>query len=112
MRRRVVSAGRLLLVGAQRRPQTTPKTSLPSPVAGVPLCGDDPAALEQVGTLVRDLGCEPVAAGGVRRARLLEATAALVIGVWLSGGDVRAMFPPLAAAFRSVRPRRLRANVA
>ncbi|MEU4295400.1 hypothetical protein AB0E63_44880 [Kribbella sp. NPDC026596] len=70
----------------------------------MPLCGDDPAALEQVGTLVRDLGCEPVAAGGVRRARLLEATAALVIGVWLSGGDVRAMFPPLEAAFRLVRP--------
>jgi predicted dinucleotide-binding enzyme len=71
---------------------------------GVPLCGDDPAAIEQVGALVRDLGCEPVFAGGLPRARLLEATAAFAIGVWASGGDVRAVFPPMAAAFGEVRP--------
>lgn len=65
---------------------------------GVPLCGDDRAALERVAGLVRDLGCEPVPAGGLARARLLEATAALAIGTWVRGGDVRALFPPLSAA--------------
>jgi predicted dinucleotide-binding enzyme len=80
---------------------------------GVPICGDDPVALEQVGVLVRDVGCEPVVAGRLARARLLEATAALAIGVWVSGGDVRGLFPPLEAAFGSAslgnevgRPRR------
>ncbi len=71
---------------------------------GVPLCGDHPAAVELVGGLVRDLGCEPVFAGGLPRARLLEATAAFAIGVWASGGDVRGLFPPMAAAFGEVRP--------
>jgi len=71
---------------------------------GVPLCGDDPAAVEQVGVLVRALGCEPVFAGGLPRARLLEATAAFAIGVWAAGGDVRALFPPVEAAFGAVRP--------
>ncbi|MFI6826298.1 NADPH-dependent F420 reductase [Kribbella sp. NPDC050241] len=70
----------------------------------VPLCGDDPTALAQVGRLVRALGCEPVQAGGVVRAKLLEATAALAIGIWVTGGDARAMFPPLEAAFGSVHP--------
>jgi len=70
----------------------------------VPLCGDDPTALAQVSQLVRALGCEPVQAGGLARAKLLEATAALAIGIWVTGGDVRAMFPPLEAAFGSVHP--------
>jgi predicted dinucleotide-binding enzyme len=69
---------------------------------GVPLCGD--GDLEQVGELVRDLGCVPVFAGGLARAKLLEATAALAIGIWVAGGDVREMFPPLEAAFGTVRP--------
>jgi predicted dinucleotide-binding enzyme len=69
---------------------------------GVPICGDD--GVEVVAKLVRDLGCVPVAAGGLVRARLLEATAALAIGIWVSGGDVREMFPPLAAAFGAVPP--------
>jgi 8-hydroxy-5-deazaflavin:NADPH oxidoreductase len=71
---------------------------------GVPICGDDPDAVAQVAVLVKDLGCEPVVAGGLARARLLEATAAFAIGVWVSGGDVRALFPPVAAAFGTVRP--------
>jgi len=71
---------------------------------GVPLCGDHPAALQQVGALVRDIGCEPMIAGGLSRARLLEATAVFAIGVWVSGGDVRALFPPVTAAFGTVRP--------
>lgn len=64
---------------------------------GVPLCGDDPDALEQVATLVRALGCEPVQAGGLERARLLEATAAFAIGVWIAGNDTNSLFAPVAA---------------
>jgi predicted dinucleotide-binding enzyme len=71
---------------------------------GVPLCGDDAAAVARVGVLVRDLGCEPVHAGGLARARLLEATAAFAIGVWATGGDARSLFPTLARAFGSVEP--------
>jgi hypothetical protein len=69
---------------------------------GVPLCGD--TGVETVAGLVRDLGCTPVDAGGLRHAKLLEATAALAIGVWVRGGDVRGMFPPLADAFGTVLP--------
>ncbi|NIK60007.1 NADPH-dependent F420 reductase [Kribbella shirazensis] len=69
---------------------------------GVPICADD--GLEVVAQLVRDVGCEPIPAGGLVRAKLLEATAALAIGIWVSGGDVRAMFPPSEAAFGTVPP--------
>ncbi|MFF4531381.1 NADPH-dependent F420 reductase [Streptomyces sp. NPDC001407] len=65
----------------------------------VPVCGDDEAALTKVYELVRDVGCEPVAAGGLERAGLLEATAALFIGLWVAEQvDVRAIAPPLAYA--------------
>ncbi|MGW7686843.1 hypothetical protein ACWGID_39255 [Kribbella sp. NPDC054772] len=74
----------------------------PPPGLGVPLCGD--GDLEQVRELVRDLRCTPVFAGGLDRAKLLEATAALAIGIWVGGGDVRAMFPALADAFGTVLP--------
>ncbi|MET9426122.1 NAD(P)-binding domain-containing protein [Streptomyces sp. NPDC003036] len=59
----------------------------------VPLCGDDEEALETVRTLVRDIGGEPLDAGGLERAGLLEATTAFLIGLWLSGQDPRAMLP-------------------
>ncbi|MEV0256357.1 NAD(P)-binding domain-containing protein [Streptomyces sp. NPDC050732] len=62
----------------------------------VPVCGDDPGALAVVRALVSDLGCRPLAAGGLERAGLLEATAALVIGLWVGeGADAQAMLPPL-----------------
>ncbi|MFD7935562.1 NADPH-dependent F420 reductase [Streptomyces sp. NPDC048253] len=65
----------------------------------VPLCGDDEAALSVVRRLVRDLGCEPLDAGGLDRAGLLEATAALLIRLWLGeGADAQAIAPPLAYA--------------
>lgn len=65
----------------------------------VPVCGDDEAALALVRGLVRDVGCEPVAGGGLDRAGLLEATAALFIGLWVGEhADVRAIAPPLAFA--------------
>ncbi|WP_235854398.1 NADPH-dependent F420 reductase [Nonomuraea aridisoli] len=64
----------------------------------VPLCGDDPAALEATRTLVAGLGCTPVQAGGLDRAVLLEATAAFVITLWFGGADAQAILPPLASS--------------
>lgn len=74
----------------------------PPPGLGVPICGD--AGVETVAELVTDLGCVPVPAGGLVRAKLLEATAVLAIGIWVGGGDVRGMFPPLEAAFGTIPP--------
>ncbi|MGY0020917.1 NADPH-dependent F420 reductase [Streptomyces sp. cg35] len=71
----------------------------------VPVCGDDETALVRVNELVRDLGCAPVAAGGLDRAGLLEATAALLIGLWVGeGADAQAIAPPLAYAAGPGRP--------
>ncbi|GAB2919248.1 NADPH-dependent F420 reductase [Streptomyces mayteni] len=64
---------------------------------GVPVCGDDPAAVATVGRLVEDLGCAPVPGGGLDRAGLLEATAAYLIGLWFAGVDARTVVPPLAS---------------
>ncbi|POX55911.1 NADP oxidoreductase [Streptomyces sp. Ru71] len=65
----------------------------------VPVCGDDETALRRVRELVRDVGCEPVAGGGLERAGLLEATAALFIALWVGqGADAQAIAPPLAYA--------------
>ncbi|MFJ7045037.1 NADPH-dependent F420 reductase [Streptomyces sp. NPDC101112] len=65
----------------------------------VPVCGDDETALGLVHQLVRNVGCEPVAGGGLERAGLLEATAAFFIGLWVGeGADVQAIAPPLAYA--------------
>ncbi|MFF0598919.1 NADPH-dependent F420 reductase [Streptomyces antibioticus] len=65
----------------------------------VPVCGDDEAALARVRELVRNVGCEPVTGGGLERAGLLEATAALFIGLWVGeGADAQAIAPPLAYA--------------
>ncbi|WIY03591.1 NAD(P)-binding domain-containing protein [Amycolatopsis mongoliensis] len=61
----------------------------------VPLCGDDPAALDAVRTLVRDIGCTAVLGGGLDRAHLLEATAAFAIGLWFAGEDARAILVPV-----------------
>jgi predicted dinucleotide-binding enzyme len=61
----------------------------------VPLCGDDVSALDTVRQLVRDLGCEPFSGGGLVRAGLLEATAALLIGLWVGEKvDAQAIAPP------------------
>ncbi|MGW7583186.1 NADPH-dependent F420 reductase [Kitasatospora sp. NPDC054768] len=65
----------------------------------VPLCGDDEGALATVAALVRDTGCEPLTAGPLERAHLLEAAAALLIGLWVGqGADAQAIAPPLAHA--------------
>lgn len=65
----------------------------------VPVCGDDETALARVRELVRDVGCDPVAGGGLERAGLLEATAALFIALWVGeAADAQAIAPPLAYA--------------
>ncbi|GGS11374.1 NADP oxidoreductase [Streptomyces aureoverticillatus] len=62
----------------------------------VPVCGDDEEALAVVRELVRDIGCVPYDAGGLGRAGLVEATAALLIGLWVGAGvDAQAMVPPV-----------------
>ncbi|NUU23195.1 MAG: NAD(P)-binding domain-containing protein, partial [Streptomycetaceae bacterium] len=45
----------------------------------VPLCGSDPHAVKQVAALAADLGLRPVEAGGLGRARYLEALAVFVV---------------------------------
>ncbi|MBT2213594.1 NADPH-dependent F420 reductase [Actinomadura sp. NEAU-AAG7] len=62
---------------------------------GVPLCGDDPAALAAARTLVADLGCVPLDGGGLERAALLEATAAFLVGLWAAGEDPATMITPV-----------------
>ncbi|MEU3983407.1 NAD(P)-binding domain-containing protein [Streptomyces sp. NPDC026672] len=65
----------------------------------VPICGDDRRSLAYVRELVRDAGCEPVSGGGLDRAGLLEATAALFIALWVGeGADAQAIAPPLTHA--------------
>ncbi len=66
---------------------------------GVPLCGDHPAAVQQVAALVEDLKLQPIPAGGLHRAKYLEAVSVFTVGLWFAGQDARAMLPPLQAAF-------------
>ncbi|MFD0365142.1 NADPH-dependent F420 reductase [Nocardia sp. GCM10030253] len=66
---------------------------------GVPICGDDPTAVRQVAELAEDLNLQPVSSGGLHRAKYLEATSVFTVGLWFSGQDARAVFPPLDAAF-------------
>lgn len=65
----------------------------------VPICGDDPAAVRTVATLAEDLALQPFPAGGLHRAKYLEATSVFAVGLWYAGADARAMLPPLSAAF-------------
>ncbi|WP_062983692.1 NADPH-dependent F420 reductase [Nocardia anaemiae] len=65
----------------------------------VPICGDAAAAVKQVATLAEDIGLQPISAGGLHRARYLEATSVFTVGLWFGGADARAIFPPLEAAF-------------
>ncbi|MGW5435205.1 NADPH-dependent F420 reductase [Nocardia asteroides] len=65
----------------------------------VPLCGDAPAAVATVAELAEDLALQPFLAGGLHRARYLEATSVFTVGLWFAGADARAMLPPLSAAF-------------
>ncbi|WP_225731617.1 MULTISPECIES: NADPH-dependent F420 reductase [unclassified Nocardia] len=69
---------------------------------GMPYCGDDPAALRLVAGLIEDLKFQPIPAGGLHRARYLEATSVFVVGLWFGGQDARAMFPPVEATYAEV----------
>jgi predicted dinucleotide-binding enzyme len=64
----------------------------------VPICGDDPGALELVRTLAKDIGCEPVDSGGIDRAHYLEAAMVFAVHLWFAGHDAQACFPPLVLA--------------
>lgn len=88
---RVVKAFNLCHVDVWRM---TPPVYDGRPLA-VPLCADDAGAVDTVASLVDDLGCHPINAGGLERAGLLEATAAFAIGLWFGGEDAQAMLPPL-----------------
>ncbi|MFC7532940.1 NADPH-dependent F420 reductase [Actinoplanes sp. GCM10030250] len=71
----------------------------------VAMCGDDPQALELVGSLVRDLGGVPAVLGGLDRARQLEEVAGFVIGLAFAGHDPQSAIPAVpAAAAGSTRP--------
>jgi predicted dinucleotide-binding enzyme len=73
----------------------------PARTVSVVLAGDDPAALETVAQLVRDVGARPVVLGGLDRARQLEEVAGFVIALALNGTDPSTAiphFPPPADA--------------
>jgi predicted dinucleotide-binding enzyme len=63
----------------------------------VVLAGDDPNALDVVGSLVRDVGGDPVVVGPLRRARQLEEVAGFTIGMVFSGHDPKAALPTVPA---------------
>ena len=50
-------------------------------------CGDDPSAKQVVGSLISEIGSEPVDLGELRYARLLEPAAAIVIKFLMTGRD-------------------------
>lgn len=65
----------------------------------VPLCGDNAEAVHTVASLAEDLALQPFPAGGLHRAKYLEATSVFTVGLWFAGANARAMLPPLSAAF-------------
>ncbi|MFD3703620.1 NADPH-dependent F420 reductase [Nocardia sp. NPDC058658] len=65
----------------------------------VPICGDDPEAIRTVAHLAEDLALQAFPAGGLHRAKYLEATSVFTVGLWFAGSDARSMLPPLSAAF-------------
>lgn len=59
----------------------------------VAMCGDDPGALDTVGSLVRDAGGVPAVLGPLSRARQLEEVAGFAAALHLSGVDPAAAVP-------------------
>ncbi|WP_329271638.1 NADPH-dependent F420 reductase [Streptomyces sp. NBC_01451] len=59
----------------------------------VAMCGDDPAALDVVGELVRDVGGIPATLGALDRVRQLEEVAGFVIGLAFAGFDPNSAVP-------------------
>jgi predicted dinucleotide-binding enzyme len=58
---------------------------------GIPLAGDDPAALETAGTLVRDAGFDPVIVGPLARGREFEPDTP-PYNTGMSGRELRSLF--------------------
>lgn len=52
-------------------------------------CGDDDDAKRTVGQLIEDTGCEPVDLGDIKKSRLLEPAADIVIQLLFAGRDTR-----------------------
>jgi 8-hydroxy-5-deazaflavin:NADPH oxidoreductase len=75
-------------------PSTRWTTPASSPVTVV-MCGDDPRALEIVGSLVRDIGGVPAVLGGLDRARQLEEVAGFVIALAFAGADPQLAIPAI-----------------
>ncbi|MFJ1582378.1 NADPH-dependent F420 reductase [Streptomyces sp. NPDC088197] len=63
------------------------------PAVTVPICGDDPAALDVVARLVRDVAATPAVLGGLDRARQVEEVAGFVITLAFAGHDPNAAVP-------------------
>jgi predicted dinucleotide-binding enzyme len=61
--------------------------------ATVPICCDDPAALEVASELVRDVGGVPAVLGSLDRVRQLEEVAGFVIGLAFAGTDPNSAIP-------------------
>ena len=59
----------------------------------VAVCGDDPAALETAGQLVRDPGAAPAVLGPLSRVQQLEEAAGFAMGLAFSGVDPHAAVP-------------------
>jgi hypothetical protein len=74
-----------LMPSTQWAPGTPPVT--------VPICGDDPAALDVAGRLVRDVGATPAVLGPLARARQLEEVAGFTIGLAFAGTDPNSAIP-------------------
>ncbi|MEY9911181.1 putative dinucleotide-binding enzyme [Catenulispora sp. MAP12-49] len=68
-----------------------------SPVT-VAVCGDDPAAVQLVGRLVRDVGAVPAVFGTLDRVRQLEEVAGFVIGLAFAGTDPNSAIPRVGGA--------------
>jgi predicted dinucleotide-binding enzyme len=62
------------------------------------MCGDDPAALDVAGELVRAVGGAPAVLGALDRARQLEEVAGFVIGLFFAGHDPGAAVPRMPSA--------------
>ncbi|MFF6810059.1 NADPH-dependent F420 reductase [Streptomyces sp. NPDC012403] len=72
------------------------------PRATVAMCGDDTAALNVVGELVRDVGGVPALLGALARVRQLEEAAGFVIGLAFAGFDPGSAVPHLHSDDRRV----------
>ncbi|MBL7255547.1 NADPH-dependent F420 reductase [Paractinoplanes lichenicola] len=68
-------------------------TAPTSPPVTVPICGDDPAPLQTVSSLIRDIGGTPVVFGGLDRARQLEEVAGFVITLAFAGINPQLAIP-------------------